>query len=168
MSLVKKKICMLGGSAVGKTSLVQRFVRSIFSEKYMTTVGVKIDQKTIELDSDIRVDLMLWDIHGDDEFQNVRSMYLRGMSGYFLIADGTRRSTLDKAAEMRDLALKTVGDVPFILIINKSDLISEWEITEEDLDRLQGQGWLVLKTSAKEDHGVTEAFRKLAELMTTK
>jgi len=159
---------MLGGSAVGKTSLVQRFVRSMFSEKYMTTVGVKIDQKTLELDSDRRVDLMLWDIHGDDEFQNVRSMYLRGMSGYFLIADGTRRSTLDKAAEMHDLALKTVGDVPFILIINKSDLVSEWEVTEEDLERLHGQGWLVLKTSAKEDHGVTEAFRKLAELMTAK
>ena len=69
---------------------------------------------------------------------------------------------------MHDLALKTVGDVPFILIINKSDLVSEWEVTEEDLERLHGQGWLVLKTSAKEDHGVTEAFRKLAELMTAK
>ncbi len=167
MTILKKKICMLGGSAVGKTSLVHRFVRSMFSDKYMTTVGVRIDQKTITLDKKRSVDLLLWDIHGDDEFQNVRRMYLRGMAGYFLVVDGTRKSTLDKAHILRNLAMTTVGDVPFILIVNKSDLSNEWEITKEDLDSLREQGWHIIETSAKEDYGVTDAFEKLAELMTT-
>ena len=167
MTVLKKKICMLGGSAVGKTSLVHRFVRSMFSDKYMTTVGVKIDQKTVVLDEKRTVELILWDIHGDDEFQNVRRMYLRGMAGYFLVIDGTRRSTLDKAHMLRNLAVTTVGDIPFVLIVNKSDLSAEWEITKEDLDLMREQGWHIVETSAKEDCGVTEAFEKLAKLMIT-
>ena len=67
--MIKKKICMLGAFAVGKTSLVQRFVNSIFSEKYQTTIGVKIDQKLVQT-GDTEVNLMLWDIHGEDNYQN--------------------------------------------------------------------------------------------------
>lgn len=167
MTTLKKKICMLGGFAVGKTSLVQRFVRSIFSDKYMTTVGVRIDQKTLSLNDDISVELLLWDIHGDDEFQNVRRMYLRGMSGYFLVVDGTRKSTLDKAHILRNLAITTVGDVPFVLIINKRDLKESWEITNAELEPMREQGWHIIETSAKEDFAVNEAFRKLSELMIT-
>ncbi|MBT3193873.1 MAG: GTP-binding protein [Verrucomicrobia bacterium] len=164
MGVVKKKICMLGGFAVGKTSLVQRFVRSVFSERYLTTVGVRIDQKSMTI-GDQNVELILWDIHGDDEFQNVRAMYLKGMSGYFLVTDGTRRSTLEKAEELQKLAVATVGDVPFFLIVNKEDLAPEWEITESDLERLRQQGWSVLITSAKNDHGVGEAFGELTARM---
>ena len=68
---------MLGGFAVGKTSLVSRFVRSIFSDKYLTTVGVKIDKKTMKA-GDREVTLVLWDINGQDEFQDVKESYLRG------------------------------------------------------------------------------------------
>jgi len=75
--MIKKKICMLGVFAVGKTSLVQRFVKSMFSEKYLTTVGVKIDKKTIEVKGKI-VELMLWDLQGEDEFQKLNATYLRG------------------------------------------------------------------------------------------
>ena len=82
MDIVKKKICMLGTFAVGKTSLVQRFVRSVFSDRYLTTVGVRIDQKTLTVD-DRQVELILWDIHGDDEFQNVRSKTATGKASMF-------------------------------------------------------------------------------------
>jgi small GTP-binding protein len=167
MSTIKKKICMLGGFAVGKTSLVQRFVRSVFSDKYLTTVGVRIDQKSMVIE-DQQIELILWDIHGDDEFQNVRTMYLRGMAGYLLVADGTRRDTLIKVEELHERAVATVGDVPFFLLINKEDLSSEWEITQEDLERFRGRGWQVLTTSAKSDQGVTEAFERLAAGMLAK
>jgi small GTP-binding protein len=166
MGTVKKKICMLGGFAVGKTSLVQRFVRSVFSERYLTTVGVRIDQKSMTV-GESSVELILWDIHGDDAFQNVRAMYLRGMAGYFLVADGTRRSTLDKAETLHELAVSTVGDVPFFLLVNKADLSTEWEVTDADLDRLRRQGWQILTTSAKSDHGVAEAFESLTARMLT-
>ena len=78
--MIQKKVCMLGAFAVGKTSLVKRFVDSMFSEKYQTTVGVKIDRKRIQLDEQ-EVNLVLWDIHGEDELQKVRLSYVRGTSG---------------------------------------------------------------------------------------
>ena len=95
-SMIQKKICMVGAFAVGKTSLVQRFVRSIFSEKYKTTVGVKIDKKVMNVNSQ-DLTLILWDLHGEDEFQELQRSYLRGTSGYFLVVDGTRPVTLDRA-----------------------------------------------------------------------
>ena len=70
--MIQKKICMLGGFAVGKTSLVARYVTSMFSEKYLTTVGVKIDKKQVAVDGR-DVTLMLWDIYGQDDFQDVQT-----------------------------------------------------------------------------------------------
>ena len=98
--MIQKKICMLGGFAVGKTSLVSRFVSSIFSDKYLTTVGVKIDKKPVSVDGR-DVTLMLWDIYGQDDFQTVQPSQLRGMAGYLLVVDGTRRATLDVARQLQ-------------------------------------------------------------------
>ena len=85
--MLQKKICMLGGFSVGKTSLVKRYVESVFSETYLTTVGVKIDKKTVNLD-DRAVTLILWDVAGEDDISTVRMTYLRGCAGYVLVADG--------------------------------------------------------------------------------
>ena len=119
--MLQKKICMLGGFGVGKTSLVSRFVTSIFSDTYLTTVGVKIDKKTIAVDAR-EMTLMLWDIYGQDEFQTVRDSYLRGASGYLLVADGTRHATLETAAALQQKAESVIGRVPFLLLLNKADL----------------------------------------------
>lgn len=162
--MLQKKICMLGGSGVGKTSLVSRFVSSIFSDKYLTTVGVKIDKKTVPLGSEEMM-LMLWDIYGEDEFQTVRESYLRGASGYLLVADGTRHATLDTAATLQKKAQAVVGRVPFLLLLNKADLGAEWEIDDRALWKLAERGWPVLRTSAKTGAGVDDAFVKLAREM---
>src|SRR5574342_650264 len=106
--MIQKKICMLGSFSVGKTSLVRRFVESIFSDTYLTTVGVKIDKKQLRVD-DHDVTLMLWDIYGEDEFQKLHMSYLRGAAGLLLVVDGTRRSTLDKALAIKEEAYKTLG-----------------------------------------------------------
>src|ERR1044071_1650162 len=100
---------MIGAFAVGKTSLVARFVKSIFSEKYLTTVGVKIDKKSLSV-GDQEMTLILWDLAGEDEFMQVRMSYLRGSAGYFLVADGTRRATPDKTIEVQQRAGKEKGD----------------------------------------------------------
>jgi small GTP-binding protein len=162
--MIKKKICMLGAYAVGKTSLVQRFVNSIFSEKYHTTIGVKIDQKRVTVE-DNEVNLMLWDIHGEDEFQKVKPAYVMGSSGYFIVMDGTRRNTLEKGLELQQMAQKTIGDVPFLILINKSDLHEQWEMKEEDLTRLHQSGIKVFLTSAKTGEAVEEAFIELTRQM---
>jgi small GTP-binding protein len=162
--MIQKKICMLGGFAVGKTSLVARFVSSIFSDKYLTTVGVKIDKKQVTVDGR-DVMLMLWDIYGQDDFQTVQPSQLRGMSGYLLVVDGTRRATLDVARELQAKATQAVGTVPFLLLLNKSDLASEWEIDEQAFFKLAEEGWRVVRTSAKTGEGVEDAFLKLARAM---
>ncbi|HEU4927597.1 MAG TPA: Rab family GTPase [Vicinamibacterales bacterium] len=160
----QNKICMLGGFGVGKTSLVSRFVSSIFSDTYLTTVGVKIDKKKVTLDSG-EMTLMLWDIYGQDDLQTVRDSYLRGATGYLLVADGTRYSTLDIAVALQGRAESVIGGVPFLLLLNKSDLEREWQVDEETLVNLVDQGWRVLKTSAKTGAGVEEAFTTLAQEM---
>ena len=160
---MQKKVCLLGGFGVGKTSLIARFVHSIFSEKYHTTIGVKIDKKSVEVDQE-RVELVIWDLYGQDDFQKLRVSYLRGASGYILVADGTRRTTLDTALDLQRLAEQTVGDVPFVLALNKSDLTDEWEIEESAISTL-ARRWHVLKTSAKSGDMVEGAFSTLARAM---
>src|SRR5918995_100788 len=140
--MLQKKICMLGGFGVGKTSLVSRFVTSMFSETYLTTVGVKIDKKTFAVDSK-DVTLMLWDIYGQDDFQTVRDSYLRGASGYLLVADGTRYATLETATALQQKAESVVGRVPFLLLLNKADLDAEWQVDERALWKLAERGWPV-------------------------
>jgi small GTP-binding protein len=162
--MIQKKICMLGAFAVGKTSLVARYVSSMFSDKYLSTVGVKIDKKQVSVDGR-DLTLMLWDIAGQDDFQTVQPSHLRGMSGYLLVADGTRRVTLDVARQLHEKSVAVAGGVPFILLLNKSDLAADWEIDEPGLIKLVEQGWRVIRTSAKTGEGVEAAFELLARAM---
>ena len=162
--MLQKKICMLGSFAVGKTSLVRRFVESIFSDEYHTTVGVKISNKVVHAAGG-EVTLVLWDLYGDDEFQQIRWSHFGGASGYLLVADGTRRATLDKANELEGKVRDKVGTIPFVLVINKSDLQSDWEIDAEVEAELAAKGWSVLRTSAKSGAGVNEAFQLLTQKM---
>ena len=159
---LQKKVCMLGAYAVGKTSLVARFVRSIFSDKYLTTVGVKIDKKTVKIGGQ-KLSLILWDLAGEDDFYQVRMSYLRGSAAYLLVADGTRLATLDKALELQQRAEAEIGKVPLILVINKLDAIDDWEIKETDLASLSETGWQVVATSAKTGVGVNETFLALGQ-----
>ena len=162
--MIQKKICMLGGFAVGKTSLVARFVSSIFSDKYLTTIGVKIDRKPIVLEQST-INMVIWDVAGEDEFQTVQRSYLRGSSGYLLVADGTRASSFETALQLQKKAEDTVGAVPFILALNKVDLAAEWQIDPRAYTRLAEQGWTITRTSAKTGDGVEETFQALARRM---
>ena len=165
--MIQKKICMIGSFAVGKTSLVSRFVSSIFSDKYLTTVGVKIDKKTITVGTQ-EMNLLLWDLAGKDEFEDLRVSYLRGSSGYLLVADGTRSNTLDVAKKLQQEVEAAIGKVPFVFLINKSDLMDEWTITQSDIEHLRSKGWDVLLTSAKQGLSVEEAFLTLGARMLEK
>ena len=153
---------MLGAFAVGKTSLVSRYVKSIFSDNYLTTVGVKIDKKTVTVDS-IEVNLILWDLAGEDEFVQLQTSYLKGSAGYILVADGTRSDTLLKAFTLQRKAEEAVGKVPFALVINKADLQKQWEMDETQIRGPREQGWLVKYTSAKTGENVEDMFYQLTQ-----
>jgi small GTP-binding protein len=158
--MIQKKICMLGSFAVGKTSLVRRFVESIFSDTYHTTVGVKIDKKVVRIDGS-EINLVLWDLYGDDDFQKIRWSYFQGASGYLLVADGTRRTTIDKAVELEERARKEIGSVPFVFVVNKCDLKDEWEFDSDSEAGLARKKWSILRSSAKTGEAVDEAFSQL-------
>lgn len=162
--MLQKKVCMLGGFGVGKTSLVRRYVQSIFSDKYLTTVGVKIEKKIVNVDAAV-VALILWDIAGEDEITAIRTSYLRGAAGYFLVVDVTRGETLEVAKSIRDRVASEIGPVPFVFLFNKTDLKEDWDIPEQFLEDLKNAGSTVLRTSAKTGEGVEEAFQQLAKRM---
>jgi small GTP-binding protein len=155
---------MLGSFAVGKTSLVRRFVETLFSDAYQTTVGVKVDKKIVEVDGQ-PVTLVLWDIQGVEEAEPLRRSYLRGAHGYMVVCDGTRGETLAQCLEIADKAKTSIGDVPSLLLVNKADLQDQWEIPIQVLDGLRGKGWQILETSAKDGRNVEEAFHQLASSM---
>lgn len=161
MSRLQKKICMLGAVGVGKTSLVRRFVESIFSERYQATVGVKIDRKVLEVGPDT-LNLMVWDLQGEAEHQAARLEYLRGSAGYLVVADATRRDTLDVARSLVARATTQLPGAPWLLVLNKSDLAPEAQLTGGDLAALRGEGWTVTETSARTGAGVDDTFGELA------
>lgn len=162
--MIKLKICMIGAYAVGKTSLVERFVRSLYSDNYHTTIGVKIDKKVMSVDN-TDVTCMLWDIAGEDEFYTVNNSYLRGMAGYFLVVDGTRPSSIEIASRIQERVELLFPDVPFLLIANKADLEQDWVLSDELLSDFSERSYDCLKTSAKSGENVENAFQLLVHQM---
>ncbi len=159
--MITLKICMVGSFAVGKTSLVRRFVFSEYGEKYQTTVGVKVDKKIVQIGTD-EVTLMLWDLAGEEEGLPIRMSYLRGASGYLLVADGTRAKTMAVALDLHDRIGREIGPLPHLLLVNKVDQREQWEVAESALEDQRAQGWTVSATSAKTGEHVEEAFSDLA------
>jgi len=155
---------MIGTFAVGKTSLVRQFVESVYSEKYHTTVGVKVDKKIVTVGEN-EVTLVLWDIEGAETGLELRQSYLRGAAGYLLVADGTRPDTIASAVALQARAEATVGKMPFLLLLNKVDLEQQWRVDQQELDRLRASNWLMTTSSAKTGQGVENAFTTLAQKM---
>jgi len=158
MGPLKKKICMVGQFGVGKTSLVRRFVDSNFDERYLTTIGVKIDRKDVIVGS-APITLMLWDLAGEDDLAQLRVSHLRGASGYILVADGCRATSLAKAVELQKRIAGQLGPLPFVLVLNKADLRDRWEVKQSAVSEY---GWPTFATSAKAGSGVDEMFLALA------
>jgi small GTP-binding protein len=169
MSSVSRKVCLLGDFAVGKTSTVARAVRNTFSPAYLTTVGVKVDSKTVALgdaSAEAReLRLVLWDIAGASALDQVRANYLGGSHGLLLVADGTRADSVGTALELREQAQRLLGrELPSVLLLNKNDLAGEWEVPPARIDKLAAQ-LPVFSTSALSGAGVEPAFAALAALL---
>lgn len=166
MTPVSSKVCIVGDFAVGKTSVAERFVNNHFSEKYLSTVGVKIDTREIEID-DLQVShkLIIWDVAGVDRFDEREFSYLRGASGFIFVADGTRALTLQSAENLRAQVNERVGEVPAVVLVNKKDLTADWRISDERLLKLETSFDSVYRTSAKTGEDVDDAIRRLSRLV---
>jgi small GTP-binding protein len=159
--VIQKKICMVGVFGTGKTSMVQQFVHSLFTDKYHSTVGVKIDRKEVDLDG-TAVNLVLWDLAGRDESADISTSYLRGSAGIFYVVDGTRRETFEQILEIGEIVKGAIGDVPSMVALNKKDLVDEWRLGQGDYNALLDAGFHTIGTSAKTGEGVEDAFLWLA------
>ena len=156
---------MVGDFAVGKTSLAQQFVNQVFSEQYLTTIGVKIDTKIVESSDDHECKLVLWDVAGRDSMTPLQTSYLMGASGFLLVVDGTRRDSIDSVKFLIDSARKKIPNAPFIILINKNDLQDEWSLNEKDEKLFNDNNWTYFYTSAKTGENVELAFTRLVDEM---
>ena len=162
--MIQKKICMVGVAGTGKTCLVQRFVHSIFSPRYLSTVGVKIDRKPVTVAGQ-PVTLLLWDLEGRDDQRDISTSYLRGAHGLIYVVDGTRPETFDQIFEIRTLVLRDVGEVPSVVAFNKADLADQWRLPATAEKTVAEGGSLSIRTSAKTGDGVETMFQRLADLV---
>ncbi|MEM9538486.1 MAG: Rab family GTPase [Cyanobacteria bacterium P01_E01_bin.42] len=173
MGKVSRKICLVGDFSVGKTSLIRRFVDDQFSDEYLSTVGVKLSQKSVNLQGedgeDKPVDLFIWDIEGQTQFKGIAPSYLQGAKGAIIVADVKRQETLEHLRNHLDLFFKINPKGWVIVALNKSDLISEDKVEkllhanqfQADYPKVIG----TYATSAKTGKDVNEIFYELAASM---
>ena len=169
MNGLQRKVCLLGDFAVGKTSLVRRFVYDLFTEKYMTTIGVKVSLKTMAVPRDgdaIELTLMLWDLAGSEEFDQMRASYLRGASGAILVCDLTRPETLATLPRYANQLLSLNPQARLVVAANKLDLSDQHQLSsaqvKEAADKLNSPYYL---TSAKANTEVETLFRHVGRLL---
>lgn len=161
--MLQKKICVLGPTGVGKTSLIKQYVEGIFSEKYLTSIGVKIDKKIIE-SSYTPLQLMIWDLEGIDKYCGFNPRYLRGAAALIIVIDQSRFSSLSEAMEIVGLCKKEV-DIPMVLAVNKSDLPASINWDDGVLQMHCKNFSNVYFTSAKTGQDVEKIFSAVAQLV---
>jgi len=171
---VKKKICLLGNAAVGKTSLINKFVHNVFDDEYITTMGTKISSKTLTLqlpdesapELEVKCSLSIWDIIGQIEYRNLIDRYFIGADGGLFVCDLTRSDTLHDIQKWMTLLFNKTGRIPVMIMANKSDLEAQRQVTTQDLQR-----WALFYqtefhlTSAKTGAHVEESFKELGRRM---
>ncbi|MEM9326565.1 MAG: Rab family GTPase, partial [Bacteroidota bacterium] len=145
---------------VGKTSLIRRFVHQKFSDQYLTTIGVKVDRKEVEVEGQA-LTLMIWDIAGEANLSKVSQQYLLGAHGLIYCLDLSRRETFENLQEDLFELTKNLGDVPILILGNKADLLTQ----EEQLAITKEITLSVTLTSAKTGDNVDATFDEMARLL---
>jgi small GTP-binding protein len=173
VQLVKmaRKVVVIGDPAVGKTSLIKRFVQDVFDDRYLNTIGAKVMKKELGVNRPdtgeiVDLKLILWDIAGQETFETVKKAYYRGASGAIVVCDMTRKETMEHMHKWIENLFDVSEVVPMIIICNKSDLAEDAQF---DSSTVEGEyapyGAPVFTTSAKADENVEQAFHELGKLI---
>ena len=169
---IAKKVVVIGDAAVGKTSLIKRYVKDEFDDRYLNTIGAKVMKKSVGVnkpDTGEIVDLkmILWDIAGQETFDTVKKAYYRGASGAIVVSDSTRRETMEHMHKWIENLFDMSDVIPMILIVNKTDLESEFQFSVDDvISEYAPYGSVVHSTSAKTGDNVDQIFHELGKLIT--
>ncbi len=165
----KFKIIIAGDGAVGKTTLINRYVTGSFTDDYKATIGVAIFSKYVELLDTNDVYLQIWDIAGQPMFRTFRSRFFASSRGALLVYDLTIPQTLDSLHNWINDITQVAGDIPMILIGNKCDLTQMIAISDEEVKDFLTQHPNVTEhyfTSALTGNNVEQAFSRLASQLT--
>jgi len=166
--MVAYKIVMLGDFGVGKTSLVKRFVDNSFSEEYLSTIGVSISKKNLMTQDGIKSTMMLWDIEGKAEYKPIYKQYLMGAKAFIIVADLSRRDTIETIKNYINLCQEIVKDAPVCIALNKSDLEFEMLDSLQEIEQSSKNIIAVYRTSAKSGDAVNEIFNKINQTIVSK
>ncbi|MEM4729678.1 MAG: Rab family GTPase [Thermoplasmata archaeon] len=169
--ILMKKVCMLGDPAVGKTSLVARFVFSVFDDRYIETIGAKVVKRTMAVErvstgERYRLKMIIWDIAGQRTLDFIKPTYYRDAEGAIVVADLTRRETLGNVPRWAESIRSVCGEIPIVLIVNKSDLKTHAQYTEAEAASVaNGMGASLFMSSAKTGENVESAFGALGRAL---
>lgn len=167
--MLNKKVCLLGDFAVGKTSLVRRFVYNRFDDQYLSTIGVKVSRKTVAVPRQtevIELTMMLWDLAGSQEFNQVRASYLRGVNGAILVCDLCRASTLDGLHVYLEELAKSDINPALVIAANKADLTTQHQLHITQVEKFAASiNAPFYLTSARQGGAVEDVFRHLGKLL---
>jgi len=162
-----KKICLLGDGAVGKTSLIRKYVYDAFDDKYLATIGAKVTKKTVHFEdkgTNYKCTMMIHDIVGQVEFEKIHKQYYRGSVGAILVCDLTRKDTLENMGWWLESLSEVVGKIPILLLGNKLDLEDEFQVTFKDVSvQAKEFGCPYFLTSAKTGENVEKAFENIGK-----
>jgi small GTP-binding protein len=168
MPVVQKKICTLGAFAVGKTSLVRRFVEGRFDDRYLSSIGVKISRKPVAVASTM-VNLIVWDLAGSEDYNGLQASYLQGAAGGIVLCDVTRADTLKSWEYYSRRLLEVNPKARIVLVANKIDMAESRVLNDALLLHTSACCEGILKVppfyraSAKTGENVEQIFRTLAE-----
>jgi small GTP-binding protein len=172
----KKKVCLLGDPAVGKTSLIKRFVKDEFDDKYISTLGAKVSKRDMQINIlknlkeplGVNLTLSIWDILGqkNETALRTRPIYFKGTNGALIVCDVTRKETFENLSDWIKSIRKETKNVSIVILGNKIDQYKKATVYYRDLQKFaQEHDVLMITTSAKENNNVEKAFNKLSELM---
>lgn len=157
--MISKKIILTGSFGVGKTSLFNRFIYQQFSDKYLTTIGVKVNNKTIKID-DESLSMMVWDIAGEVSQDKVPASYFLGASGIIYVMDLSRPLTFVNMVSDIQFLRDLLPNGTIIIVANKKDLVTEEQLETIRLELAQPFDY---STSAKTGENVEELFIEMGK-----
>src|SRR5437899_9544703 len=170
---IKTKVCLVGEAAVGKTSLIRRFVQDEFDDRYITTLGAKVSKREMQFGTpdrtQIHMDMTVWDIMGEKGFRDLlKEAFFHGAKGVVAVCDLTRYSTLKELDDWVQGVFNVAGEVPVVFAVNKIDLKDEVMILYGDREIEQAARALeapYFYASAKTRGDVKTLFRRLGTMV---
>lgn len=168
---MKVKVCLVGEHAVGKTSLIRRYVLDEFDDRYIVTLGAKVSKKELLFDAGqgapVQMDMTIWDIMGSKGFRELlREAYFHGAQGILAVCDITRYDTLEDLDSWIESVFRTVGEIPVAFAVNKNDLRDQAAFGDEQVKQAtEAFDAPFFFSSAKSGDNVEAVFRSLGELI---